>query len=75
MPSKIVLSEECLDQIRKDFSENISLKDLAKKYNMSVMTLRPIIKNMGLKRLGRITDETVKEVLSLRDKHLAFIRQ
>lgn len=75
MPSKIVLSEEQLTQIREDFKKDISIKTIANKNNMSVMSLRPVLKSMGLKRLGRITDNTVEEVLKYKDRHISFIHK
>lgn len=73
MPTKIILTDAQIKYLRDDFDSGMTINGLAKKYNMSVMTLRPILKNLGMKRIGRITQVEIDSVLINREFHISKI--
>jgi len=73
MPAKIKIEDLPLEQIKQDFYNGLSILAISKKYHISRMTLRPILQNLGLVRLGRISKADVDSVMLNKQYHIGKI--
>jgi len=73
MPTRIKLENLPISEIKDHFYNGMSQKNLAIKYFVSVPTMRNIIKELGLTRLGRIPQRKIDVVLLNKNYHIAKI--
>ncbi len=73
MPAKIKLDDATVSKIKEDFYNGITILDISKTHNISRPTLRPILKELGLIRKGRISQKDVDLVLLNKQYHIGKI--
>lgn len=67
MPARIKIEDLNIEQIKEDFYNGITIRDLASKLSISEPSVRNILKELELIRLGRISQKDIDNVL--RNRH------
>ena len=73
MPARIKLENLPISEIKDHFYNGMSQKNLAIKYFVSVPTMKNIIEELGLIRVGRIPQRKIDFVLLNKNYHIAKI--
>lgn len=73
MPAKIKIADLPLDQIKQDFYNGMSLRDISLKLSISEPTLKNILHELNLKRVGRISQRDIDNVISNKQYHISKI--
>lgn len=73
MPAKINLNTLPITEIEDHFYNGMSQRSLAIKYSVSEPTMKNIVRDLGLNRIGRISQKDIDSVLLNKGYHIAEI--
>ena len=73
MPAKIKLEDLDVNAIKDDFYNGMSVRDMSHKLSISEPSVKNILKELNLSRIGRISQRDIDNIISNKQHHISKI--